>query len=130
MKLRPVDFATDGIFLAGLAHWPKLIDECISQASGAAGRASTILSKEVLETEGNVAHVNEELCKGCGVCVSVCPYNAITIDEAVANVNETMCKGCGTCCATCINQAITIRHFTDDLIKAAIRSAVEDEVTI
>ena len=119
VKLRPLDFATDGIFLCGLAHWPKLIEESISQACGAAARAATILSKKTLEVEGIVAHVDEDLCVGCGLCVSLCPYSAIDKDEmGIARVNEVLCKGCGTCGASCPKRAITMRQFTDEQIIA------------
>jgi heterodisulfide reductase subunit A len=115
MKLRPVDFATDGIFLCGMAHWPKYIDESISQACGAAARAATILSKKTLEAEGTVSHVDENLCIGCGLCISICPYSAISKDEkGIAKVNEVLCKGCGTCAASCPERAITMHQFTDE----------------
>ena len=118
-KLRPLDFATDGIFLCGLAHSPKLIEESISQACGAAARATTILSKKTLEVEGIVAYVDEDLCVGCGLCVSLCPYSAIEKDEmGIARVNEVLCKGCGTCGASCPKRAITMRQFTDEQIIA------------
>jgi heterodisulfide reductase subunit A len=117
MKLRPVDFATDGVFLCGMAHWPKFIDESISQACGAAARAATILSKKTLEAEGSVSHVDENLCIGCGLCISICPYRAISKnEEGTAEVNEVLCKGCGTCAASCPERAITMRQFTDDQI--------------
>jgi len=117
MKLRPVDFATDGIFLCGLAHWPKFIDESISQACATAARAATILSKNVLETEGATANVDENLCSGCGTCVKLCPYGAIEKDEkGVAKVNEVVCKGCGLCGASCPEKAISMRHFTDEQV--------------
>jgi heterodisulfide reductase subunit A len=115
MKLRPVDFATDGIFLCGMAHWPKFIDESISQACGAAARAATILSKQTLEAEGTVSHIDENQCIGCGLCISICPYSAISKDEKeIVRVNEVLCKGCGTCAASCPERAITMRQFTDD----------------
>jgi len=115
MKLRPVDFATDGIFLCGMAHWPKFIDESISQACAAAARAVTILSKKTLDAEGTVSHVDENLCIGCGLCISICPYGAISKDEkGIAKVNEVLCKGCGTCAASCPERAITMHQFTDE----------------
>ena len=119
MKLRPIDFATDGVFLCGMAHWPKFIDETISQACGAAARAATILSKKTLEAEGTVSHVDENLCIGCGICLSICPYKAMEKDEmGIARVTEVLCKGCGTCAASCPMRAITMRHFTDDQLIA------------
>ncbi len=131
MKLRPVDFATDGIFLCGLAHWPKSITESISQACAAAGRAITILSKEKLEVEGAIANVREDFCSGCGFCQSVCPYNAIEIKKVDgkmrAHVIEALCKGCGVCGSTCPAKAISILHFTDDQIIAQVRAMLEEE---
>ncbi|MDH7476790.1 MAG: CoB--CoM heterodisulfide reductase iron-sulfur subunit A family protein [Candidatus Bathyarchaeota archaeon] len=115
MKLRPLDFATDGIFLCGMAHWPKFIDESVAQACGAAARAAIILSNKLLEAEGTVSHVDENLCVGCGLCISICPYNAIEKDEnGIAKVNEVLCKGCGTCAASCPKRAITMHQFTDE----------------
>ncbi len=131
MKLRPVDFATDGIFLCGLAHWPKSIEESISQASAAAARAITILSKKVLEVEGAVARVNEDFCSGCGFCEPVCEYGAIKMEEmngkSRAHVIEALCKGCGVCGSTCPAKAISMLHFTDDQILAQVRAALMEE---
>jgi heterodisulfide reductase subunit A len=131
MKLRPVDFATDGIFLCGMAHWPKFIDETISQACGAAARAATILSKKTLEAEGTVSHIDENLCIGCGLCISICPYSAISKDDkGTAKVNEVLCKGCGTCAASCPERAITMHQFTDEQLVvqglAVLRRAARD----
>ena len=121
VKLRPVDFATDGIYVCGSAHWPADIPEAISQAYAAASRASTIISKDVLEVEGAIAEVDEDLCVGCGICIKICPYNAISKDEnGIAHVTEASCKGCGLCGATCPENAITNHHFTTKQILAQI----------
>ena len=124
-KLRPVDFATEGVFVAGLAHWPKHIDECIAQASGAASRALTIISKENLISEGIVASVNEKYCDGCGVCVGCCEYNAIelvTTPEGFlkSSVNPGLCKGCGCCVAACPSGAMEQKGFKNIQIEAEI----------
>jgi heterodisulfide reductase subunit A len=128
MKLRPVDFATDGVFLCGAAHSPKFTDECISQASGAASRALTILSQKTLRSEGIVSHVDEELCFGCGICAVNCAYNAVELDEeeCKAKVISALCKGCGVCGATCPKHAITMNHFTDEQIDAQIDAFGEE----
>ncbi len=131
MKLRPVDFATDGVFLCGLAHSPKLIEESISQACGAAARAATILSKKRLEVEGAIANVNEDLCSGCRICEAVCEYSAIEMKEKdgklVSSVLEALCKGCGVCGSTCPTGAISMLHFTDEEILAQVRAALKEE---
>lgn len=126
VKLRPVEFATDGIFLAGLAHAPKFIDESIAQAVGAASRAATILTKDKIKAEGIVAYVDETKCAGCKVCVPICSYNAITFDEErkVAQVNEALCKGCGTCSAACPSGANQQRGFLDDQILAQVEACL------
>jgi heterodisulfide reductase subunit A len=133
MKLRPVDFATEGIFLAGAAHWPKFIDEVVAQASGAATRAITIISKDFLETEGIIAAVNEMVCNGCGVCEPVCEYKAITIVKDPSNpeklkavVNEGLCKGCGTCVAACPSAAMEQKGFKDQQMYAIIDAALQE----
>jgi heterodisulfide reductase subunit A len=129
MKLRPVDFATEGVFLCGLAHSPKFIEESISQAMGAASRATTILSKETIEAEGLPSVVDRDKCTGCGTCEIVCPYGAIAKDEeGKASVTEVLCKGCGSCRASCPERAITAPHFTLDQIVAEIKAAVQKEV--
>jgi len=131
MKLRPVDFATDGIFLCGLAHWPKSIEESVSQACAAAARAITILSKEALEVEGAIASVDEDLCSGCKFCEPVCDYGAIKMEEVDgklrAHVIEALCKGCGVCGSTCPSGVISMLHFTDDQILAQVRAALKEE---
>ena len=131
MKLRPVDFATDGVFLCGLAHWPKSIEESISQACAAAARAITILSKKALEVEGAIASVDEDLCSGCRICESVCEYGAIEMKEKEeklrAHVLEALCKGCGVCGSSCPTGSISMLHFTDDQILAQVRAALKEE---
>ncbi|MCX9010779.1 MAG: FAD-dependent oxidoreductase [Candidatus Methanoperedens sp.] len=131
-KLRPVDFATDGVFLCGSAQAPKLLDEAISQASAAASRACTILSRKFIETEGAVSVVNEAKCIGCGTCVNVCPYNAPSLSEVTvkaeevtytakkSRINPAACKGCGSCAAACPAGAITAQHFSSKEIGEAI----------
>ena len=125
-KLRPVDFATDGIFVCGLAQSPKFIDENMSQASAAASRALTILSKDSLEGEANLACVDPERCSGCGTCVGNCPFGANRMtDEGVAEVLPAACKGCGCCGATCPEVAITMLNYTDDQLLAQARSVLQ-----
>ena len=106
-KLRPLDFAVDGVYLCGLAHSPKSVEESIAQANGAAIRAVTMLSREYIETLGTVATVNERLCSGCGLCVAACPYDARRIDEErhIAEVITVLCQGCGACVVACPNGA-------------------------
>ncbi len=124
-KLRPVDFATEGVFLCGLAHGPKTIKESISQAYAAVSRACTILSKETIEAAGIVAAVNEDRCIACANCEVVCEYSAIQVTKAYAEVNPLLCKGCGTCAVECPAMAITMQHFTDDQVSAMISAALE-----
>jgi len=116
-KLRPVDFATEGIFVCGMAHSPKPIEESISQAKAAVSRACTLLTKDTIEAEGITATVNPNRCTACELCILVCAYNAIEIEETkrgkIAKVNSALCKGCGACAATCRCSAIDIKGFTD-----------------
>ncbi|MFQ5840935.1 MAG: FAD-dependent oxidoreductase, partial [Thermodesulfobacteriota bacterium] len=127
VKLRPVDFATEGVFLCGLCHNPKAIDESISQANAAASRASTILSKDKLEAGGIISHIDRELCTGCQGCIDVCPYLAISYvdEEAKCEINEVLCKGCGACAATCSSGSISLEGFRNDQIYAQIEKAFE-----
>ena len=124
VKLRPVDFATDGVFVCGLAHYPKDLAETITQAKAAAGRAATVLAKATLESEAKVATVRKERCSGCGACVEVCAYQALALDPAdgKAVVNEAVCKGCGVCAATCRAAAIDLRGFRDEQVLAVLES--------
>ena len=130
MKLRPLDFATDGVFLCGLAHGPKTIDECISQASGAAARALTLLSQPSIEVEGAIASVDEDACSGCRMCEGVCEFKAIEMKEEDGRVHShvipEVCKGCGVCASTCPSGAITVGHFTDMEILSQVKAALEE----
>ncbi len=114
MKLRPVDFSVDGIFLCGLAHSPRFIEESILQAKAAGSRAATILSKKHLETKGNIAYVTSRNCAGCQLCVKVCPYEAIDFDDDknIVVVNDILCQGCGACSAICPSGTSQQNSFT------------------
>jgi heterodisulfide reductase subunit A len=122
MKLRPVDFATDGVFLAGLAHYPKPIDEAIAQAKAAASRAVTVLATQKMVVGGKVAYADPRKCTGCGVCELVCAYKAISLkpDTLTSEVNEALCKGCGTCVSSCRSGALSLKGFNDPQIFAMI----------
>jgi len=129
-KLRPVEFATEGIFLAGMAHYPKPIEESISQAKAAASRASVVLSKENITVEGAVSHVDEIFCRGCGKCVEVCPYSAVSLVEreggkTVAYVQEALCKGCGSCAVACPTGAASIFHYDDQEVLTMVEAALD-----
>ncbi|MGO9313537.1 MAG: FAD-dependent oxidoreductase, partial [Syntrophobacteraceae bacterium] len=123
-KLRPVDFATDGVFLCGLAHYPKPIDESIAQAQAAASRAATILSKQTIYFAGTIAYTSALDCSACGTCVSICPYSAPAFNEKTgkAEINPALCKGCGLCVASCRSGAIRLRGFEDAQIYSMIDS--------
>ncbi len=120
VKLRPVDFASEGIFLCGSAHYPKGIDEAISQAYAAAGRAAGILAKPALKAGGVVAEVDQEKCAACLTCVRVCPYDVPVIDFETkkAKIEAAACQGCGVCVSECPAKAITLHHYTDAQIFA------------
>jgi len=142
VKLRPLDFANDGIFLCGTAQWPKFINETIAQAKGAAARAGTILSKEKMKIIGSIAEIDEDRCIGCGDCRDTCIYDAIEtietvskfkaiLDSVVPSVNlvrnksrilPALCKGCGSCEGVCPVGAISLKHFTNQQIIAMVES--------
>ncbi|MFH0897552.1 MAG: hydrogenase iron-sulfur subunit [Candidatus Bathyarchaeota archaeon] len=131
-KLKPIDTPVDGIFLAGSCQGLKDIPYSVSQGSGTAGRAATILSKAEVEIEPIVAVVDPEKCRNtkakCGICITSCPYSAPSApDGKSAVINPAMCHGCGTCIADCPSDAITQMHFTDEQILAQIRAALEKE---
>jgi len=127
VKLRPVDFAADGVFLCGTAHYPKHISETISQAYGAAGRAVTILTKDSVVASGAICEVDENDCVSCGACISVCNYGAIEFYDSPrgkkARVNPVLCKGDGLCNSRCPTGAIFLKHFTDEEIFCQIDAA-------
>jgi heterodisulfide reductase subunit A len=141
VKLRPLDFATDGLYLCGSAHWPAHLDEAISQAYGAAARAATILSKEQIHSPGAVSKVDEYLCRGCKRCADLCEFGAIEFLEiegasglysqpgqlshrTVARVNPVLCKGCGACAVVCPTCAIQASHFTSQQVTAMVQAAL------
>ncbi len=124
-KLGPVEFATDGVFLCGMAHYPKPIDESIAQGQAAASRAVALLARESIFTSGTIAESDPTLCSECGVCVSVCPYSAPSFTEdgpfaGRAQINPVLCKGCGLCVASCRSGAIHLKGFDNDQIFAQI----------
>jgi len=121
VKLRPVDFATDGVFVCGLAHGPKDMDESLAQAKAAASRALTFLNKKSILAEGTITRVKEERCSGCGYCESICAYAAIEVDpeKEVAVVNEALCKGCGACVASCRCGALDLLGFSNEQLHSA-----------
>jgi len=124
VKLRPVDFATEGVFVAGLAHNPKDMDESITQAKAAASRALTYLNKKAILAEGTITEVNEARCTGCGYCEEICAYKAIRVDpeREIAVVNEALCKGCGACVASCRCAALNLRGFSNEQLFSVFES--------
>lgn len=131
VKLRPVDFAVDGVFVCGMAHYPKHLSESISQAYGAAGRAVTILSKDSVTASGAVCEVKESDCVSCGACISVCQCGAIDFYETPqgrkARVNPVLCKGDGLCTSRCPTGAVSLKHFTDEEIFCQIDALVAND---
>ncbi|BCL62108.1 hypothetical protein DGMP_28010 [Desulfomarina profundi] len=133
-KLRPVDFSTDGMFVAGLAHYPKPVDESVAQALAASARAVTLLSKMEVSLDAVKATVDEDYCDGCALCVDVCPYNAITLvdrkveggsgESKIIRINKAQCKGCGLCQGTCPKRGVSVAGFTMEQVSAQIRAAL------
>ncbi len=114
VKLRPVDFASDGIFLCGLAHYPKFLEESVTQAKAVAARVGTVLSQKELKVGGAVAQVSHEKCVACLTCVRACPYEAPYITrEGVAEIELAKCRGCGICVAECPSKAIDLLNYRD-----------------
>jgi len=132
LKLRPVDFASDGIYLCGLAHSPKSLPESVAQASGAAARAATMLAKQRIELEPRVSQVVDENCDGCAYCIDTCLYHALSLVEymkggqvkKIAESDPSRCRGCGVCMATCPKNGIAVRNFRLDQISAMVEAAL------
>ena len=124
-KLGPSEFATDGVFLCGLAHYPKPIDESVAQAQAASSRAVTLLARKTVSTSGTVAYITPAYCSSCGVCLEVCPYSAPSFVRegplaGRAEINPVLCKGCGLCVSSCRSGAINLRGFEEGQIMAMI----------
>jgi heterodisulfide reductase subunit A len=130
-KLRPLESSTAGIFLAGACQGPKDIPDTVAQASGAAAKAVDLLSSGEIALEPLKAVVDEDLCSGCRVCESVCPFVGVEMKPEVvegkeqlrAEIVEAMCQGCGACCSACPTGAIKMRHFTDEQVLAQVVAA-------
>lgn len=122
-KIRPLDFATDGIYVCGCAHAPKGVADALAQAIGAASRAAVPIFEERVKGEAIVSSVDPDKCIGCGICASLCPYGAIEVVEGKAESNKALCKGCGTCASACPQFAIKMPHYTDVQIVEQIRAA-------
>jgi len=133
VKLRPLDFATDGIFICGTAKGPTNIGECVEQALGAASRAAIPLAKGQVRVEAITSKVNADTCRGCGRCEEACDYHAVELvpvndafgPRMVARINDGLCKGCGKCASLCCNRSISLRHFTTPQIMAMVEAALE-----
>jgi heterodisulfide reductase subunit A-like polyferredoxin len=137
VKLRPVDFSTSGIFMAGMAHYPKLLDETMVQAQAAAARAARVLSRETLTAGGQVAVVDESLCTGCLTCVRICPFGVPIMKPSLTGVGDILgaayieaavCQGCGTCVAECPARAIQLMHYTDAQMRAKVSALMKPAI--
>ncbi|RLG83618.1 MAG: disulfide reductase [Thermoprotei archaeon] len=127
-KLRPVEVATGGVFICGAVQGPKDISETVTQASATAAKALELLSKEYIVREPLIAEVDRDLCNGCRICLTVCPYGAIEMVEGKAKVNELLCEGCGACNASCPVGAIQLRNYTDEQLHLAVKAALRGVV--
>ncbi len=129
-KLRPLEFPAEGVYLAGGAHYPKNISDTLSQADGAASKAAVPMMRGYTSSEGIIAEINEDICSGCKMCISVCPYGAIDYNEEdeIAEVTDVLCKGCGSCASVCPSGAIKQKGYEDDQISSMIKAALMDEV--
>jgi len=127
-KLRPMDTLVDGIFIAGAAQGPKDIPDCVAQASGAAQKASNLMSAGQAMVEPITAEVDENLCSQCLVCVAACPFSALVVKEKTVEVLESSCKGCGSCCAACPSRAIHMKLFSDEQILAELNEVLTNQM--
>jgi heterodisulfide reductase subunit A-like polyferredoxin len=134
VKLRPVDFASDGVFMAGMAHYPKLLDESVIQAQAAAARAARVLSRDSLSAGGRVAVIDPSKCTGCLTCVRICPFGVPQMRadlagvggiQGAAYVEAAVCQGCGTCAAECPAQAIQLMDYTDEQMLAKVGALLQ-----
>jgi heterodisulfide reductase subunit A len=134
VKLRPVDFGAEGVYLCGLAHYPKFISETVSQAYGAAGRVLTLLANDTVVASGSVCRVDENACISCGACITACAYGAIQFIETPqgrkASVNAVLCKGDGLCTTKCPTEAIQLKHYTDKEISNQISAALQQDIQL
>ncbi|MDH3792083.1 MAG: 4Fe-4S binding protein, partial [Rhodospirillales bacterium] len=135
IKLRPVDFLSEGVFMAGMAHYPKLLDEAIVHAKAAAARAAALLSQDAITTGGRVAAVDHTRCVACLTCLRTCPYGAarIAADLAgtggiagAATIESALCRGCGLCAAACPAGAIELKHYTGAQVMAKVDALFQD----
>jgi len=133
-KLRPVDSTVDGVFLAGMCHYPKPIDEAIAQGRAAASRASVILSQKILKLDAIKSSVTHN-CDGCALCVDICPFNAISLVSFTSQdghrhrrveIQEALCKGCGLCAATCPKEGVQVNGFTNSQLRAQVDAILND----
>ena len=128
-KMRPVDFLSEGVFMAGVAHYPRFADEAVVHARAAAGRAARVLARDSVTTGGRVARVTPELCVGCLTCVRSCPFGAVRMDreltgvggiQGAARVESALCRGCGVCTTACPARAIELGHYTGAQVLAKV----------
>ena len=127
MKLRPVDFASDGLYLCGTCHSPKFIDESVTQALATAAKAVSILSKKEMQVSGIVSVVDPDKCAACLTCVRTCPYDVPKMNEdGVAEIEPAMCHGCGICASECPAKAIQLMHYKDNQIIAKTLSLFQE----
>jgi len=128
MKLRPIDFASDGMFLCGTCHSPRFIDEAIAQGQATAAKAVSIVSSDMMEISGIVSVVNPDLCAACLTCVRTCPYDVPVInDDGVAEIEAAMCHGCGICAAECPAKAIEVMHYKDSQVIAKVDALFKEK---